>query len=133
MMNNNCDKIKDQVTDMIDGLLSEAEVEAVQQHLDCCPDCRDYAQALEKEDHLLTELFDKFRANATSYQDEVIEAMDYLGESGQSNIISIGRRVVESSVTGLAAAVAIIVFMALYLIVTLTWISEINECIRYCS
>ncbi len=132
-MNDNCDKIKDQVTDMLDGLLSEAEVEVVQQHLDRCSDCREYAQALEKEDHLLTELFGKFRANATSYQDEVIEAMDYLGESGQSNIISICRRAVESSVTGLAAAVAVIVFMAVYLIVTLTWISEINECIRYCS
>lgn len=132
-MNNKCDKMKDQVTDLITGILPETEMHKLEEHLSECSACRDYARALQKEDQLLTGLFAKFDANITSQENEVIRAINLLVASSRTNIISVAGTIMKSSVTRLATTAAVIVCVALYFIITLIWISQINECIQRCS
>lgn len=131
-MNSDCDKIKDQIADYISSILPEAAVPTLQQHLSECSVCRDYAEALRKEDKLLTGLFAKLDARTASREDEVINAISYCDTAGQTNIISVGRTSIRSLFTKHAAAAAVITVAVLYFIITLRWISEINECIRQC-
>ena len=131
-MNSNCDKMKDQIADLITGILPKTETDTLQQHLSECSACRDYARALRKEDELLTGLFAKFDASMAGWEDEAINTINDLDASGQTNIIAVGRTIMRSLLAKHAAAAAVIVVAALYFIITLAWISQINDCIRLC-
>lgn len=131
-MNDKCDKMKDQITDLVTGILPETEMRTLEQHLSECPACRDYARALQKEDRLLTGLFAEFNANMAGQENEVINAINLLGASSRVNIISVGRMIMKSSITRLATTAAVIVFVVLYFTITLIWISQIRECIQGC-
>jgi len=128
-MNSSCDKMKDQVADLITGVLSKTDTDGLQRHLGECSACRDYARGPRKEDELLTGLFSKIDASIAGWEDEVINTINDLDASGQTNII---RTIMRSLLAKHAAAAALIVVVALYFIITLAWISQINDCIRLC-
>lgn len=129
-MKNNCDKMKDQIADFITGILPESEIHTLERHLSECPACRDYAEALEKEERLLTGFFAKFDANIAGWEDEAINLINSFDASSETNIISAGKAIMRSLLIKHVAAAVVIVFVALYFIITLTWISQISECIR---
>lgn len=129
-MDTNCDIMRDRIADLISGILPETQIHTLQQHLSKCSACRDYAHQLQKEDKLLTGLFADFDAGIRGRQDKVIKAINRFDASGKTNIVSPGRTIVRGFFTRHAAAVAVIIIVAVYFIVTLSWISEINECIR---
>jgi tetratricopeptide (TPR) repeat protein len=112
-MNSDCQKIKDQIADLVTGILSEAQVQALEQHLNECAACRDYARALKNEDMLLTELFAKIDKDMTSRQERVLQAVNRSYLSEQTETLSIRRIIMKSSITKLAIAAAIIVVAAL--------------------
>ncbi len=74
-MNSDCQKIKDQIADLVTGILPEAQVHNLEQHLNECAACRDYARALKDEDMLLTEFFAKIDTNITHQQERVLQAL----------------------------------------------------------
>jgi len=129
-MDANCDKMKDQIADLISGILPETQIHTLQQHLGKCSACRDYANQLQKEDKLLAGLFAHFDAGMTGRQEEVIKAIDRIDVSGKTNVVSLSRTIMRGFFAKHAAAVAVIIIVAVYFIITLSWISEINECIR---
>jgi anti-sigma factor RsiW len=131
-MNSDCDRLKDRITDFVSGILPEAEIHALQQHLGECSACRAYAEALRKEDQLLAGLFAKFDAGMPGREDEVINAISQLDAAGRRSIISVSSATVKTLLAKHAAAAAVIIVVTLYFIITLTWISQINECIRHC-
>ena len=104
-----CDKIRDKIADLVTGILPEPQLHAVEQHLSECSACRDYARSLKKEDMLLTELFAKIDTNMTSQQERVLKAIEHSGASKQTDILSIGRIIMKSRITKLAAAAVIII------------------------
>ena len=112
-MNSECKKIRDQIADLMSGTLSEPQVQALQQHLDDCSACRDYARALKHEDELLTEFFAKIDTNMTERQEHVVQVINRSGVSEQSDKLSIGRTIMKSRITKLVAAAVIIVGVAL--------------------
>ena len=112
-MNSDCEKIRDEIADLVTGILSEAEVQVVEQHLEECSACRDYARALKHEDGLLTEFFGKIDTNMPERRERVLKAINHSCVSEQSDTISIGRTIMKSRITKLAAAAVIIVGVAL--------------------
>ena len=112
-MNSDCEKIRDQIADLISGILSESQVRALEQHIDECSVCRDYARALKQEDGLLTDFFAKIETNMTDREEHVLKAINRSGMSEQSDKLSIGRTIMKSPIAKLAAAAVIIVAVAL--------------------
>ncbi|HUU18517.1 MAG TPA: zf-HC2 domain-containing protein [Sedimentisphaerales bacterium] len=112
-MNSDCEKIKDQIADLVTGILPEAQVQIMEQHLNECAACRDYARALKDEDMLLTEFFAKIDTNITHQQERVLQAINHSDVSKQSETHLIWRTIMKSPITKLAAAAVIIVAVAL--------------------
>ena len=112
-MNSDCEKIKDQIADLVTGILPEDQVHVLEQHLNECAACRDYARALKDEDMLLTEFFAKIDTNITHQQERVLQAINHSGVSRQSETHLIWRTIMKSPITKLAAAAVIFVAVAL--------------------
>ncbi|MHC4890079.1 MAG: zf-HC2 domain-containing protein, partial [Planctomycetota bacterium] len=108
-MNSDCKQIRDQIADLVTGILSEAEVQLLQQHLNECAACREYARALKHEDRLLTKLFRKIDTNMTGRQERVLQVINSSCVSEKTDTISIWRKIMKSRIAKLAAAAAIII------------------------
>jgi len=131
-MNSDCGEIKDKVADLISGVLAEAEIKTVQDHVSQCSSCAEYMRALQAEDELLAGLFAGFDANMRGWQDDVISTLSETGTFGRRETVSVGRALVRNLVARHAAAAAVMIVVTLYFIITITWIWQINECIRHC-
>ncbi len=112
-MNSDCQKIKDQIADLVTGILPKAQVHELEQHLNKCAACRDYARTLKDEDMLLTEFFAKIDANITHQQERVLQAINLSGVSRQSETHLIWRTIMKSPIIKLAAAAVIIIAVVL--------------------
>ena len=55
-MNNPCDEIRDLIADSVTEPLPAEQAGLLDEHLHHCPDCRKYAEALRREDLLLSGL-----------------------------------------------------------------------------
>ena len=129
-MNSDCERIRDRITDHISGILPETEREMFEEHLSECSSCSDYAQKLVEEERLLTQFFAKFDMGIASREDAAIGVINRIDTSGRRNILSVGNRIAGNLFLRRAAAAVLIVFVTVYFVLTLTWISEINEIIR---
>jgi Fe2+ or Zn2+ uptake regulation protein len=108
-MNSDCVKIKDQISDLVTGILPEAQVHILEQHLNECAVCRDYARALKDEDMLLTEFFAKIDMNITHQQERVLQAINRSGVSKQSETHLIRRTIMKNPITKVAAVLAVLI------------------------
>lgn len=86
-MNSICEKMKDQIADLVTGILSEAQMQKLEQHLNECAACRDYAQALKNEDALLTKFVSDMDTDMTSRQERILQAIDRSGLSKQTDTL----------------------------------------------
>jgi anti-sigma factor RsiW len=121
--------MKDRIADFITGVLPEQETQTFRQHLNECSACSDYARRLQEEEQLLAGFFAKFDENMTELEDEAISAISRFDAAGRTTVISVGKKIFKDLITKHAAVAVVIAFAALYFIITLAWISEINECI----
>jgi tetratricopeptide (TPR) repeat protein len=112
-MNSECDNIKGKIADLISGILSESQVQTVEQHLETCSSCRDYAHALQNEDGLLTEFFTQIDTDMTGRQERALNAINRSFASEQSGSFSIRRIIMKSRITKIAAVAVIIIGVAL--------------------
>jgi hypothetical protein len=101
--------MKDQIADLVTGILSEDQAQKLQQHLDECATCRDYARALKDEDMSLTELFEKIDTDMISRQERALQAVNRSCISRQTGARSIRRTIMKNPITKLAAAAVIII------------------------
>ena len=126
--------MRERIADLVAGILPERQIPTVDEHLIECSACKEYARRLQEEDELLAGLFSKFDGRVKGGQDRVIDSLNGLDTRARGRIFSVVAAAVKSSVTKRAAAAAVIVVVALYFIITLNWISQINlqidECIR---
>ncbi len=104
-----CDKMKEKIADYVLGILSKKESDTLAEHISKCPDCEQYAQALQKENRLLLQLGEKLDADMTSRQERVIEALNRHSSTAGVQRSSIRRIIMKSQITKLAAAAVIVV------------------------
>jgi predicted anti-sigma-YlaC factor YlaD len=129
-MNRECDKVKERISDLITGILSEAQQSAVQRHIDECSQCRRYAESLGAEDRMLTGLVAQLETDMTGREEQVINRINSVNRTSVMGPIWAAGSVLRASLTKRAAAAAVILVVALYFVITLTWISQIQEYIR---
>lgn len=112
-MNSECEKMKDQIADLVTGILSEVEIQKLQQHLIKCTTCRNYARALKKEDALFTEFVETMDTDMTRRQERLLQAIDRSFQSRQTEICSTRRIITESLIKKLVAAAVLVIAITL--------------------
>jgi hypothetical protein len=75
-MNRPCPDRQDQIVDFLLGALDTDAAQAVQEHLDRCPACRQYLQNLREQGDALIGLSREIRADTEARQTRVIEALE---------------------------------------------------------
>ncbi len=108
-MSSDCEQMKDQIADLITGILSEAQVQSLKLHLNECKSCREYARALRKEDTLLTDLFAEIETDMTNRQEQILREVNQLCVSKQTESPSIRRIIMKNQITKIAAVLAIVI------------------------
>jgi hypothetical protein len=108
-MNSDCEKMKDQIADHITGILSEAQMQSLELHLNECTSCREYARALKEEDALLTELFAEIETDMASRQEQILRKVNQLCVSKQTESHSIRRIIMKNQITKYVALFVILI------------------------
>lgn len=129
-MNSDCERIKERITDSVTGTLPKAETDELGQHLSQCPPCKAFAQSLADEELVVTKFFSEFDSVMDQHEEQVIQAINRIEPAPPSAIASILAGTANSTIARHAFAAAVIIVVSLYFIITLTWISQINECIK---
>lgn len=129
-MKSDCDKMKDRIADLITGILPEHETQTLQQHFSKCSACRDYSESLQQEEQLLAGFFGAFGANMTTLEGKAIDAIERFEWPRRTGVASVGEMIMKNFLMKYAVAAVLIAVVALYFIITLTYISQINECMR---
>ncbi|MEJ2649486.1 MAG: zf-HC2 domain-containing protein [Sedimentisphaerales bacterium] len=81
-MKSECEKNKEKITDFVSGILPDSEAEILQQHLNECKDCSEYANALKDEDKLLTEYFAQIDSETHTRQEKILKAINNHKQKG---------------------------------------------------
>jgi outer membrane lipoprotein-sorting protein len=112
-MNNDCEKMKDQIADLVSGILSEAPEQKLQQHLVECPVCREYARALKNEDVSLTKFVSDIGTDMIHRQERLLQTIDCFDPSKENEILSIPKIAAKSPITKYAAAAVVAIAVIL--------------------
>ncbi len=112
-MTNECSKIQDQITESMNGLLSAEEIRAIEEHLETCPACQAYREALEHDGQLLSEYVQSADIMVARLEDRVLEKLNVETEQPKP---SIWRTMMSNRITQFAAAamIAIVGIIGLY-------------------
>jgi hypothetical protein len=108
-MNSDCEKIKEQIADLVTGILPSIETQKLHQHLDECSSCLDYMHALKNEDTLLTQLFTEIDTDTLKRQERVLQAIDRSYTVKSIKTLSIRNIIMKNPVTKLATAAVVII------------------------
>jgi outer membrane lipoprotein-sorting protein len=108
-MNSACEKMQDRLADYILGILSREEIIAVDEHVDGCPTCNQYMQALQNEDRILAQLGKDLEATMMARQDRAIEVLDRSTPTAHGKALPIWRTIMNSRMTTLATAAAVVI------------------------
>jgi predicted anti-sigma-YlaC factor YlaD len=119
--------MRERICDLVSGVPADDGVEVLESHLLKCRFCRDYAEALRKEDELLRRYFAEMASSMTGREEEAIRRINDLKVCEEAGLVCRVRCIVESSLAKHVATAAVIAVVALYFIITLSWVSEINE------
>lgn len=105
-MKNTCEKVREQIPELITGTLPVEQTAEIREHLNQCPDCTAFYQALEADDQLLVDFAESAQPRLHRITENVIRALaheDNLQEHAVRTIkLSTGRKL-----SKLAAAVLI--------------------------
>jgi hypothetical protein len=104
-----CEKMQEKIADYVLGILTKEESNTLAEHINNCSGCSQYAQTLKKENRLLLQLGEKLDADMTIRQEKVIEAIKHHSPTTRTKVLSIGRIIMKSPITKLAAAAVIVI------------------------
>jgi uncharacterized protein CbrC (UPF0167 family) len=114
-MSDKCHGFRSRIADSFTGTLSEQDQRELQAHLSVCPPCRDYLQALRREDASLAEYFAGIEEDMADCQERALQMIECFHPNARTN--TIWRRIMKSRYSKLATAAAILMLAAVALIV----------------
>ena len=121
-----CKNIQEQIPCFIAGTLSEQESKNVQSHIEACPVCRDYKEAMQRDDRLLIDYADSMRLSIARMEREVRSAIESTQPvRGRQQLSDVILHFMESKFTRFAAAAVLII--ALSFVAGLAWGSRHNS------
>jgi len=112
-MSNPCEEMQEKIADYVLEILSQKEIDALDEHISSCAACRQYVQALENEKRSLLRLGEKLEADMAIRRDRVIEALNHYSPTARIKVLLIWRTIMKSRITKLAAAAVIIIAVSL--------------------
>ena len=132
-MNEGCDNFRDRIADFFDKGLDESLDRQVQEHISDCPDCAAFQAALKNEDELLSGFFSDLQAGLERQQDDVVSAVFCIEASRKDKFMAKINSFIDRPAFKLAAAAAVIFFVAFYSVKTLSWLYDLKHFMDVCS
>jgi hypothetical protein len=114
-MSDKCHGFRSRIADFVTGVLSEQDRRELQEHLSVCPPCRDYLEALKREDASLAEHFAGIEEDMAVRQERALQMIECFHTNARTN--TIWRRIMKNRYSRLAIAAAILVLAAVALII----------------
>jgi outer membrane lipoprotein-sorting protein len=111
-MNNDCHRFRDQIADLVAGIQPELEGRELQDHLSTCAPCREYWQALKREDAALTEYFAGIDEAIPDRQERLLQMIACSHANRKTKTTSIWRGIVKNRYSRLVTAAAILTVTA---------------------
>jgi hypothetical protein len=87
-----CHQIQEQIPLYIDGHLSKQQEQAVLDHISQCGQCKEYLQAFERDDRLLSSFVESMRPSIGRIEKEVKQAIEGQRQNRTANTAGIFRR-----------------------------------------
>jgi hypothetical protein len=109
-MNKECQQYIDMLVDYASGLLPDSQIDTLKQHISGCLACREYLNALDKEEKSLAELFAEIDKTMQNRQEKTLQAIADYEPSGQKNISKWKMAVKYTAAAGLILAVSLFIF-----------------------
>lgn len=111
-MENTCEKVREQIPDLITGNLPDKQTADMREHLNQCPDCTAYQQAMESDNRLLFDFVESAQPSVRRITENVISALtqeDMLQERAVRTIkVAPGRKLSKLVAAVIIAAVVMI-------------------------
>ena len=120
-----CKNIQEQIPCFIAGTLSQQESKNVQSHIEACPVCREYKEAMQRDDRLLIDYADSMRLSIARMEREVRSAIESKPVHHRPQLSDVILHFMESKFTRFAAAAVLII--ALSFVAGLAWGSRHNS------
>ena len=111
-MENICKNIQEQIPDFVSGTLPAEKIAELRQHIDRCPSCNSYLQALQADDKLLSNFAQSLQPALARLEDNVINTLARATSVKPVRSISVWRIIMKSRITKLAAAACVIIAVA---------------------
>ncbi|MHC4641048.1 MAG: FG-GAP-like repeat-containing protein [Planctomycetota bacterium] len=107
-MENTCEKIQEQIPELITGTLSAKKISELQSHINQCPTCSKYLEALQADDKMLGEYVEAMQPAVTQLEKDAMDALDDSMSHKGIAFSSIWRTIMKSRITKFTTAAAII-------------------------
>ena len=104
-----CQDIREQIPELITGALPPERAAELRQHIDQCPACSQYVQALQADDKLLRDFTEGMQPTVARLEDKVIETLSSEPSKQPVRFVSMWRTISKSAITRFAAAAVIII------------------------
>ena len=114
-MDNNCQNIQEQILELIAGTLPAEQATQLQAHIDSCPNCNRYLQALQTDDELLGEFTESMQPRLAQLENTVVDALNRGASSEAFSSVSVWQTIVKSRITRIAAAAVIIIVIGFFI------------------
>jgi len=112
-MSRECKHIRNLIADSVTGTLPPDQAKHLDEHLAGCTDCRRYAEALRREDVLLTQFVAGVGADTAHRQRQLLQTL--LSRSLQpTDTLTGGRKIMTTSIAKLAIAASVAVIVAFF-------------------
>ena len=108
-MENTCENIQEQILELITGDLSAEKAAELRHHISRCSACSKYLKALQGDDRLLGDFVEVMQPTVAGLEQNVIGTLNRSTSDKAANFASIWRIIMESKITKLAAAAAIVI------------------------
>lgn len=110
-MSKQCENVQNNVIDYLLGILNTDDSDQVNKHIHRCPECRQYKQALENENHALMQFSKNVKGNMEARQDKVIHALNDASQMTYTQKLPLWRIIMKNNKTKFAAAVLLIAML----------------------
>jgi hypothetical protein len=111
-MGNNCQKIQEQIAELVTGALSAEKTAELQRHVSQCPTCSKYLKALQADDKLLSEFAEAMQPSVARLENNVIDTLNRAKSKKPVSFVPIWKTVVKSRITRFAAAAAVVIMIS---------------------
>jgi hypothetical protein len=104
-----CNKVQEQIPELIAGTLPAEKAAELSRHIDDCPACREYLNALQADDKLLAGFAESLRPSMAAVEEKVVSALGDERVSERVRSTPMGRTILSSSVKKFAAAAMLLI------------------------